>query len=156
MYIAVCDDQAEELKRSQMTGTDLKAFAQVPIMLQRPGLRKRVIIDELFNRAGYTPRVLLEATNTEHFVLLLSSHLGAFFTERTRLESLKAQCPTLNLFPVLGTGANRSRTLVVVSNKNAYLTNHTKYFIKLMDKAMKSSNYVKQDDSSGKESSDAG
>lgn len=140
---------ADQLKESQMNGTDLTAFHELPFMLQYPGLRKREMLDSLFKNAGYSPRIILESAETEHFILVQrdQADLGAFFCTSSQLDFIKSQYPNLNAFPVIGESTKQSRTLMIVTNPNNYLASYGKYFIKEMNRAIRSANTPRQNSS---------
>ena len=138
--------EAEKLKESQMSGTNLAAFHKLPFMLQYPGLRKREMLDSLFKNAGYVPTVIFESMETEHFMLVQRDRmdLGAFFCTSSQLDSIMSQCPNLNAFPVIGAATKQSRTLMIVTNPNNYLPSYGKYFIKELNHAIRCVNSSQQ------------
>ena len=142
----VCSDEllercfgsrAEEVKQKAMQGTDLREFADMPFMLHRPPMRLRRTADECFNNAGFKPKVFIETSNTELMVALYACHVGAFFSRRSRLRSIRQLYGDCNAFPVKHADAPHQTTVYFIRRKSTRPPKHILDFERLMQKSWK-------------------
>ena len=83
--------RSEAVTKSALKGTDLREFKDMPFMLHKPPMRLRQVADECFNNAGYKPNVFIETSNTELMLALYPCNVGAFFSRKARLRSIRLQ-----------------------------------------------------------------
>ena len=138
-------DRAEEVRQKSLVGVNVALFADVPFMVhsEGKGLRKRILVDKIFERAGIKPKILLESSKSEHFVPLATANVAAFFCEENYISQVKALTSDIEFFPVLNVDQSDRRSIMVVTNKNRYLNSYVRHFIQMCDKALRSANYIR-------------
>lgn len=142
----VCSDEllqrcygkrAEEIKRKAQLGTDMREFQDLPFILHKPPMKLRQVADECFNNAGIKPNVFMETGNTELMIALYSCHVGAFFSRKSRLRSIRQLYPDSNAFPVRYADAPHTSTVYFARRKIQRTPPHILDFERLMQKAWK-------------------
>ena len=142
----VCSDEllqrcygsrAEEMKKNALLGTDMREFQDLPLILHKPPMKLRQVADECFNNAGIKPNVFMETGNTELMIAMYSCHVGAFFSRKSRLRSIRQLYPDCNAFPVRYADAPHTSTVYFARRKSQRTPPHILDFERLMQRAWK-------------------
>ena len=142
----VCSDEllrrcfgsrAETVKKNALGGTDMREFRDVPIFLHKTPMKLRQVEDECFNNSGIKPNVFMETGNTELMIALYSCHVGAFFSRKSRLRSIRQMYPDCNAFPVRYADAPHTTTVYFARRKSQHTPVHILDFEHMMQKAWK-------------------
>jgi DNA-binding transcriptional LysR family regulator len=128
-------DRSVTVKARALQGTDLHEFADLPFLLHKPPMKLRKTEDESFNKAGFRPKVYIESSNTELMIALYLCHLGAFFSRKSRLRSIRQLYGDCNAFPIRYAGTPHQTTIYFVRRKALHPPAHILEFQRLMQKA---------------------
>ncbi len=96
-------EQADEMRRRFARGTDAAVFRGYPFTLIKRGNRTRGIVDQLFVRSGFKPKLVLETENTVTTLAMAQAGLGITICPELFLRSQPAMAPTaggLDVFPL--------------------------------------------------------
>ena len=130
-------DRAETLKKKAQLGTDMREFENLPLILHKTPMKLRQVADECFNNAGIKPNVFMETSNTELMIAMYSCHVGAFFSRKSRLRSIRQLYPDCNAFPVRYADAPHTTTVYFARRKSQHVPPHIVDFEWMMQKAWK-------------------
>ena len=142
----VCSDEllrrcygsrAEAIKKQALSGTDMHVFENLPLILHKTPMKLRQVADECFNNAGIKPNVFMETSNTELMIAMYACHVGAFFSRKSRLRSIRQLYPDCNAFPVRYADTPHTATVYFASRKTQNVPPHIMDFKRLMQKAWK-------------------
>ena len=128
-------ERAEEIKRNAAGGTELKEFSDLPYILHRPPMMLRKVADDCFHRAGFKPKIYIEASNTDLIVSLYPCHQGAFFCRKAKLPALLHSFPNCNVFPVQSNGEQYQVPVYLMRRKSNRTPAHLLDFEYLMCRA---------------------
>ncbi|MGF6906076.1 LysR family transcriptional regulator [Fusobacterium sp. PH5-44] len=108
----------KSLKSKFKNGTSLKAFANVPFLLQKAPSRIRTIIDNCLKIDNIKPKIFLETMSTELLLPLYPYNYGIFFCTQMRLGMLANMFNDFNAFPILSEEKFVFHKLVLAHHKN--------------------------------------
>lgn len=128
-------DRVEKIKKKALQGTDLHEFKDLPFLLHKPPMKLRQVADECFNNAGIKPNVFMETGNTELMIALYACHVGAFFSRKSRLRSIRQMYPDSNAFPVRNAEAPHTSTVYFARRRTQHVPPHIRDFERMMQKA---------------------
>ena len=128
-------DRAEAIKKKALLGTDMRGFTDLPIILHKTPMKLRQVEDECYNNAGIKPNVFMETGNTELMIAMYSCHVGAFFSRKSRLRSIRQLYPDCNAFPVRYADAPHTSTVYFARRKTQTVPPHIMDFERMMQKA---------------------
>ena len=128
-------DEAEAIKAKCANGTDLKDFSKLPFILHQPPMMLRKTADDCFHRAGFKPKIYLEAANSDLNVSLYPCHQGAFFCRKAKLPTLTNLFPDCNIFPVKHNDEEYKLPIYMMRRKNPKPPVHCLEFEELMKEA---------------------
>lgn len=128
-------NRAERIKKNALSGTDLREFEKLPLILHKPPMKLRQVADECFNYAAIRPNVFMETSNTGLMIAMYSCHVGAFFSRKSRLRSIRQLYPDCNAFPVRYAGAPHATEVFLAMRKSQQTPAHLRDFQHLMKMA---------------------
>lgn len=124
-------DSSDEIKKSSVSGVDLRRFADVPFLLPKPSMRLRRTIDQCFQETKVTPKIFLESSTTELLLTLYPYNYGALFCTQMRLPLLYEAHPDANAFPLTQNGVIAQHRLVLAYHKERFLPTYAQDFISI-------------------------
>lgn len=110
----------------------LSLLQEEPFILLKQGQRLRQIADELFRKAGFKPRILIETKNFDTAHALTLAGLGVTFSLSTMGKFGQIRHPDYFSFDL----PTPSRTIVIAYKQGKYISRITREFIDITKEAL--------------------
>ena len=124
--------QAQEMRLCFAGGMDASVFRNYPFTLIKRGNRTRGIVDQMFLRSRFQPKLVLETENTVTTLAMAQAGLGITICPELFLRAQPTSSPSageVDVFP-LADSATVSR-LVAAYRQDRYLPQYAKRFIQI-------------------------
>lgn len=127
--------QLSEIKKKLMENTDLSLLRECPFLLINPGNRVRVLADEMFEEAQFSPNIILETENIETVMALSAKGMGItfcpkmFISSHEETQSFSHRFSNLNFYSLNYPKAHS--VLAIGYHKGHYMSRATEEFIRI-------------------------
>lgn len=133
-------DNYNEIKSKLEKGVDITLLKDCPFLMVNARNRVRIIADEMFNEKQIKPNIILETESIETVLALSVKGMGITFYPRTLMnnKNLVFYRNTFRSVNIYHLQYNKTHgTLAIGYQKNRYISQATKEFIKLAKKQYK-------------------
>lgn len=137
---ALFGGRCEYMRGKFSISADISCFTEMPFILLKKGNRIRSLIDNYTSSRGAKLNVLFETENTETAYALAQNGMGIavypeLFLKHIHGMNFREDDENLDYFPI--TDASASGTLAICYDRNRYLSNAARDFIKIACDALR-------------------